>query len=271
MITYEAQLSDMTRAELAELAKAAKIAGRSKMAKAQLIEALIIAKADVLATMSPDVQVFYAEAEAIAEAEAAAKAEIKPGRCLSRIAEPGKNFFQCVREHGHNGDHAMMTPDASPTAQALAETSAARDDAMKAAYEAEGTDRQAYADVKYAIADAAYEAAKRLHREARRAAGDKVKPEPFTFSYDATEGVLIAGALEEKAKAERELSKELRVSHGGVGAAQADNRAALLALAADRIHKPVHKALVRDFDKALTKAEEKPFHRQVKNAIGLRW
>lgn len=203
--------------------------------------------------------------------------EIKPGRCLSRIAEPGKNFFQCVREHGHSGDHAMMTPDASPTAQALAETSAARDDAMKAAYEAEGTEGQAYADVKYAIADAAYEAAKKLHRAARRAAGDSVKAEPFTFSYDATEGVLIAGALRDKADAERELSKELRVSHGGVGAAQADNRAGLLRLAADRIHKPVHEALVRDFDKALTKAEAqaetKPSRaaRRIQDAIGLRW
>jgi hypothetical protein len=197
--------------------------------------------------------------------------EIKPGRCLSRIAEPGKNFFQCVREHGHDGDHAMMTPDASPTAQLLAETSAARDDAMKAAYEAEGTDRQAYADAKYAIADAAYATAQKLHRAARRAAGDDVKTEPFTFSYDATEGVLIAAALEEKAKAERELSKELRVSYGGVGAAQADNRAGLLSLAADRIHKPVHAALVKGFDKALTKAEEKPFSRKLKREIGLTW
>jgi len=31
--------------------------------------------------------------------------EIKPGRCLTRVAETRKNFVQCVREHGHDGEH----------------------------------------------------------------------------------------------------------------------------------------------------------------------
>lgn len=51
--------------------------------------------------------------------------EIKPGRCLSRVAETGKNFKQCTREHGHTGDHetgdhAHATAQAQPVAKTTA-------------------------------------------------------------------------------------------------------------------------------------------------------
>jgi hypothetical protein len=42
---------------------------------------------------------------------------IKPGRCLTRIAETGKNFEQCVREHGHDGEHTTTRePETVPAA-----------------------------------------------------------------------------------------------------------------------------------------------------------
>lgn len=298
MITFEAQLSDMTRADLADLAKAAQITGRSKMTKAQLIEALTTAKADVLATMSPEVQVFYAEAETIAEAEAA-NAEIKPGRCLQRVGKVGANPTQCVKPHAHEDDHEdrsgetyrnhAVVPGAeplSPTAQALADASTLRDKAMQAAYDAEGTELEAVADAVYASADEVYKAAQAAHRAAREAAGDFLpraerearKAKPFTLRYDAIEGIYIAAALREKADAERELSKELRVSHGGVGAAQADNRAGLLRLAADRVHEPVKAQLAEDMGNAIACTEAKAemrrpsrAARRIQDAIGLRW
>jgi hypothetical protein len=269
MITFEAQLSDMNRTDLADLAKAAKIAGRSKMNKAQLVEALTLAKADVLATQSEAVQVFYAEADAIADAEQAA--EIKPGRCLVRVAETGKNFEQCVREHGHDGEHSTTREPApvkyanlSPTARALAIASDARDAAWKIAYEAEGTAFQESADAVAKAAEESYRAAGEAHHAARVAAGDFLprserearESKPFALHYDDAEGVLIAAALREKSDDERKLSETLRIEHDGIGAGQADNRAGLLGLIADRVHAP---------------AEEKPFHRQVKDAIGLRW
>jgi len=274
-------------------------------------------------------------AEAEAHEEETPAPEVKPGRCLQRVAKVGKTPTQCVKGHAHEDDHEdrfgqtfanhAIVPGAeplSPTAQALADAGKVRDEAMKVMYEAEGTDRQDEADAVYNRADRAYYEASMAHRAARIANGDDVapveplceasrygtgddthlcsrtaghqgthrtaagaafenwtepetkeapKPKPFTFEYDATEGVLIAAALREKAKAERELAKELRISHDGIGAPQADNRAGLLSLAADRIHKPVHVALMRDFDKALTKAEEQPFSRKLKRDIGLKW
>lgn len=60
----------------------------------------------------------------------------------------------------------------SPTAQALAEASVLRDEAMMVAYKAEGTSQEAEADAAYEAADAAYNEAKRAHRAAREAAGD---------------------------------------------------------------------------------------------------
>lgn len=60
----------------------------------------------------------------------------------------------------------------SPTAQAIAEASVIRDQAMMVAYKAEGTSREAEADAAYEAADAAYNEAKRARRAAREAAGD---------------------------------------------------------------------------------------------------
>lgn len=60
----------------------------------------------------------------------------------------------------------------SPTARAVLDTSAARDAAMLAAYEAEGTAREPELDAAYEAADAAYRAACKAHRAARLANGD---------------------------------------------------------------------------------------------------
>lgn len=154
----------------------------------------------------------------------------------------------------------------SPTAQALAEAGDARDEAMQAAYDAEGTDREAYADAKYEAADAAHKAASRAHRAARRAYGDDVKPEPFTFEYDAMAGILIADALREKAKTHRDAAKGYRTNADlGTGlqgfyaeqARLADNNAQLLEDAADKIHKPVKAALANDMAHAIERTEVK--------------
>lgn len=61
MNAYAAQLQDMTRNDLYTLAQDAKIPGRSKMTKAQLIESLTAAQAEVLATQAPEVQEYYTE------------------------------------------------------------------------------------------------------------------------------------------------------------------------------------------------------------------
>lgn len=66
----------------------------------------------------------------------------------------------------------------SPTAQAVAEASIIRDQAMMAAFKAEGTSRERDMDLAYEEADAAYYEAKRLHRLARVAAGDNTEPIP---------------------------------------------------------------------------------------------
>lgn len=106
------------------------------------------------------------------------------------------------------------------------------------------------------------------------------KPKPFTFTYDAIEGVIIAGVLREKAKEYRTAAKgyrtnaELGTGLQGFYAEQArifDNNAQLLEDAAEAIHAPVHASLVEAFDKALTKAEEKPLSRKLKRDIGLEW
>jgi len=56
-----------------------------------------------------------------------ANREIKPGRCLARVAETGKNFKQCTREHGHTGDHETGKRAAEMcTAQPTVKTAAMR-------------------------------------------------------------------------------------------------------------------------------------------------
>ena len=79
---------------------------------------------------------------------------------------------------------------------------------------------------------------------------------PFTFEYDATEGVLIAAALREKADAEIDEARQRDQSPvmKGYGAEQARNRAQLFRNAADAIHAPVQEALASDMDAALRKA-----------------
>jgi hypothetical protein len=57
-------------------------------------------------------------------------------------------------------------PNLSPTALLVAIASDFRDAAMREAYEAEGTERQAEWDAAYDRADKAYEAAKAAHRAA---------------------------------------------------------------------------------------------------------
>lgn len=61
MNAYAAQLQDMTRTDLYNLAKDANLPGRSKMTKDQLIEALTAAQAEVLATQAPEVEEYYTE------------------------------------------------------------------------------------------------------------------------------------------------------------------------------------------------------------------
>lgn len=63
-------------------------------------------------------------------------------------------------------------PNLSPTALLVAIASDFRDAAMKDAYEAEGTDREAEADAAYERALAALRAAKDAHKAACEANGD---------------------------------------------------------------------------------------------------
>jgi hypothetical protein len=182
--------------------------------------------------------------------------EIKPGRCLTRIADPGKNFHQCVREYDHDGEH---------------ETDRSEPIEPQCGASRYGTGDNTHLCVRSPEHSGNHRTVEGEEFTNWTEPTPTAKPKPFSVEYDAVEGVLIAAALREKAKAERELAKELRVSYDGVGAEQADNRAGLLSLAADRIHKPVHEALVKDFDRALTKAEEQPFHAKLKRDIGLSW
>lgn len=86
----------------------------------------------------------------------------------------------------------------------------------------------------------------------------------FTFTYNATEGVLIAAALREKADAEIAYAERKEVypsvktggetSPNGELARTARNRAKLYSDAADRIHAPVRKALAVDMSAALRDA-----------------
>jgi hypothetical protein len=79
----------------------------------------------------------------------------------------------------------------------------------------------------------------------------------FTFTYDATAGILIAAALREKAETHRMEAREYRKATGSmsafyaVQATRAHNNAKLLEDAADAIHAPVKAALAADMDTAL--------------------
>lgn len=107
------------------------------------------------------------------------------------------------------------------------------------------------------------------------------KTRTFTFEYNATEGVLIAAALREKALDERKAAQAYRTNAEIEGttlvefyteqARLADNRAKLFEDAADQVHKPVREAISTAVANAIPDEPEPAFHRQVKDAIGLRW
>lgn len=83
---------------------------------------------------------------------------------------------------------------------------------------------------------------------------------PFTFEYDATEGVLIAAALRQQAKEHSREAVEYRKATGSMAsfyaaqAIRADNRAKMLEDASAKIHVSVKEALAADMDAALRNA-----------------
>lgn len=123
--------------------------------------------------------------EAPVKDEVVTAPEIKPGRCLQRVAKVGKTPTQCVKGHAHEDDHEdrfgqsfpnhAIVPGAeplSPTAQALADASKARDDAAREYSEAKTPAQRAEAEEKYEAASALRWEAVNAHRKAREAAGD---------------------------------------------------------------------------------------------------
>ena len=75
----------------------------------------------------------------------------------------------------------------------------------------------------------------------------------FTFTYDATTGILIAAALRKAAKLdELEAGRLERMNQPGSD--QARNRAKLFEDAAEAIHAPVRAALAANMGEALRKA-----------------
>jgi hypothetical protein len=81
---------------------------------------------------------------------------------------------QATEEEQSPTSDQATTDGPSPTFQALAKASAARAAAVRAAWEAEGTHREAELDAAEQAAEAAYRAAAAAHRAARIAHGDKV-------------------------------------------------------------------------------------------------
>lgn len=95
MITYAAQLQDMTKTDLYALAQDAKIPGRSKMTKDQLVEALTAAQTEVLATTAPEVQEYYEENDReAAQEETVSETETPRVKALITRDVPGAAFFQ---------------------------------------------------------------------------------------------------------------------------------------------------------------------------------
>jgi hypothetical protein len=111
--------------------------------------------------------------------------KVKPGRCLQRVAKVGKTPTQCVKAHAHEDDHEdrfgqtfanhAIVPGAeplSPTAQALADASKARDEAVEAYNKAATPAERAKAEEQYEAATALRWEAVNAHRKAREEAGD---------------------------------------------------------------------------------------------------
>ncbi len=102
MNAYAAQLQDMTKTDLYALAQDANLAGRSKMTKAQLIDALTAAQTEVLATQAPEVAEYYSDhnpvdgqVAAVDITVPAAPAKAEPTRTKALITRdvPGAAFF----------------------------------------------------------------------------------------------------------------------------------------------------------------------------------
>lgn len=111
--------------------------------------------------------------------------EIKPGRCLQRVAKVGKTPTQCIKGHAHEDDHEdrygqtfanhAIVPGAeplSPTAQALADAGHAQDEAAREYREAKTPAQRAAAEQKYEDAEALRQKANEAHHAAREEAGD---------------------------------------------------------------------------------------------------
>lgn len=162
----------------------------------------------------------------------------------------------------------------APTATTVADQIAQIRANREAEEEERAAARRARNRVNYAPAPAARE---ETSEEAPEIKPEPAKAQPFTYHYDATTGILIADAMREKAKYHRTIAAEYRKAKGQLmdfyaeQARIADNNAELLEREADKIHAPVKGRLSEEMGRALDRAMEKPFHRQVKDAIDLKW
>lgn len=181
----------------------------------------------------------------------------------------------------------------SPTAQAVAEASVIRDQAMLVAYKAEGTSREAEADAAYEAADAAY----RKAGEAHRAACDAFREDPTAREADTIPRQPKEAPRTAVAELEYEyqnlvlIGRGLRLLSDSMCLKLADMKD-LEGL--DELHPrrvKAHAKLMQtlDLEDANLKAREalsikiretrirnayngeKPFHLQVKDAINLKW
>jgi hypothetical protein len=192
--------------------------------------------------------------------------------------DPESDEFKAEKKRVN--DELIARSEAAKTKRAAQETKPERTHAdavaqMRANIDAEeetrAAARRARNRTNYAPTPEPAEAAVRTERKART----------FTFEYNATEGVLIAAALREKALVERKAAQAYRTNAEIEGttlvdfyteqARLADNRAKLFEDAAERVHEPVRTAISTAVANAIPDEPEPAFHRQVKDAIGLRW
>lgn len=193
--------------------------------------------------------------------------EVTCKKCLKFIAKHAERLAAEAAE----AEQAEPTPEAAPATETTLADQLAQ---IRANREAE---------------EEARAAARRTRNRSNYAPKPKAAPKPettrkartFTFEYNASEGVLIAAALREKAVIERNNAKAYRTNAEIDGttlvefylnqAKLADNRAKLLEDAAERMHKPVREAITKAVTNAIPDEPEPKFHRQVKDAIGLTW
>lgn len=225
--------------------------------------------------------------------EAKAGSVVTCKKCLKLAAklEAERVEAEAVEARRQQAKAAITEPKPSAESPAVDEHAAAVA-RMRANREAEEEERAAarrarnrtnYAPAPVLMIDAETSPkADEFRPQGERKAADSTppKPEPFTFEYGATAGILIASALLEKAQAHRKAAKGYR-SNAALGtglkdfyaeqARLADNNAKLLEDAADAIHAPVKAALAEDMGKAIDRAEERPFHRKLQDAIGFKF